>query len=376
MILNVILSQIENMVGALAQAQATNESTSDLASEVKHFDWGGLLDGIANRFADFALRLVAAIVVFYIGRLIIRRLHKIVKAIMLRRDVDRSLGTFLLSLMKITLMFILIVSVIGILGIETSSFIALFASAGVAIGMALSGTLQNFAGGVLILLIKPYKVGDYIEFGEYKGFVKEIQIFHTIITSYNNERIIIPNGGLSTGTVNNYSAEQYRRIEWHVSIAYGGDVTKAREIVMGILKKDSRIVKKYIADGELIATTTQDNQADADSGKKRGFWKRIFGCHKIKERADEWRNAQITAINERVPKKDCTPQVYVESLGESAVNLIVRAWAKTSNYWVALYEVYEKIYEQFPANGLNFPFPQLDVTLKNVAEKGLPLGEK
>ena len=154
---------------------------------------------------------------------------------MLSRNVDRSLTTFLLSLFKITFFFILAIIVISILGIETSSFIAIFASAGIAVGMAFSGTLQNFAGGVLILLLKPYKVGDYIVFETHQGTVKEIQIFHTIITTYNNESIIIPNGGLSTGIINNYSREHARRLEWRVSISYGDDIDKARETILKII---------------------------------------------------------------------------------------------------------------------------------------------
>ncbi|MBQ4366957.1 MAG: mechanosensitive ion channel, partial [Muribaculaceae bacterium] len=165
-------------------------------------DWGGVITNLSNQIISLGLRIVAAIFIFYVGKFIINKIYSVVRAIMVAKNFDKSLITFLLSFIRITLLFLLIITVIGVLGIETSSFIAIFASAGVAIGLALSGTLQNFAGGVLILLIKPYKVGDFIEVGSYKGTVKEIQIFHTIITTINNERIIIPNGGLSTGTIN------------------------------------------------------------------------------------------------------------------------------------------------------------------------------
>ncbi|MDE5903030.1 MAG: mechanosensitive ion channel, partial [Muribaculaceae bacterium] len=171
---------------------------------------------IANSMVDFAFKLVIAILVFYVGRFIIRKLYAMVHKLMISRHVDRSLTTFVLSLVRMVLYFILIITIVGIIGLETSSFLAIFASAGVAIGMALSGTLQNFAGGVLILLLKPYKVGDYIEAQGYAGTVSEIQIFHTVINTPDNKRIIIPNGGLSTGSINNYSTENYRRVDWTV----------------------------------------------------------------------------------------------------------------------------------------------------------------
>ena len=142
----------------------------------------------------------------------------------------------------------MLITVIGILGLETSSFLAIFASVGVAIGMALSGTLQNFAGGVLILLLKPYKIGDYIEAQGYAGTVKEIQIFHTIITTYDNKSIIIPNGGLSTGSINNWNREAYRRVDWTISISYGDDVATARKVITDILLADHRVVKEYVED--------------------------------------------------------------------------------------------------------------------------------
>ena len=163
-----------------------------------------LINKLASTVVEFAIHLAVAIFVFYVGKLIIRKLYGLTANILYRRNVDRSLSTFVLSLVKMVLYFILVVTVIGILGINTTSFVAIFASAGVAIGMALSGTLQNFAGGVLILLLKPYKVGDYIEAQGYAGVVREVQIFSTIISTPDNKSIIIPNGPLSTGSINNW----------------------------------------------------------------------------------------------------------------------------------------------------------------------------
>ncbi|MDE7136381.1 MAG: mechanosensitive ion channel, partial [Muribaculaceae bacterium] len=167
-------------------------------AELKELSLQDFLNDITRMLVEFAINVTIAILVFYLGKFIIKRIYNIVGSIMVRRKVDNSLATFVLSFIKIILYFILIVTVIGILGVETSSFLAIFASAGVAIGMALSGTLQNFAGGVLLLLLKPYKVGDYVEAQGFAGTVREIQIFHTLITTYDNKSILIPNGPLST----------------------------------------------------------------------------------------------------------------------------------------------------------------------------------
>ena len=219
-------------------------------SMLRSLPFDELMSKLVTSMVTFAINLAIAIVIFYVGRLIINRLYNFVSGIFVKRRLDRSLATFVLSMVRIVLYFILIVIVIGTLGVETSSFIAIFASAGVAIGMALSGTLQNFAGGVLILLLKPYKIGDFIEAKGFAGTVQEIQIFHTIITTGDNKAIIIPNGGLSTGSINNASREDYRRVEWTVGISYGDSVQVAREKILEILRSDSRIVKQFIADDQ------------------------------------------------------------------------------------------------------------------------------
>ncbi|MBQ1797790.1 MAG: mechanosensitive ion channel, partial [Muribaculaceae bacterium] len=222
-----------------------------MATSIKDLDWSEVLTSLSSTMVSFTLRIIAAILIFYVGKLIINKLHRVLHNTMVKREWDLSLGSFLLSLFKFVMLFLLIITVVGVLGIETSSFIALFASAGVAIGMALSGTLQNFAGGVVILLLKPYKIGDFIEFGTFKGCVKEIQIFHTILTTYNNERVIIPNGGISTGTINNLSTERFRRVEWRVSISYGDSVELARKVALEIIADEKRIVNNEIAKRDL-----------------------------------------------------------------------------------------------------------------------------
>ncbi|MBR5728060.1 MAG: mechanosensitive ion channel [Muribaculaceae bacterium] len=357
------IQNLTNTAKAQVDAIANPDSIAALTPDkvwggIRNFDWSGVVTSLSSQLISLGLRVLAAILIFYVGKLIINKLHSVLLAVFVKKDVDRSLSTFLLSFLKITLLFLLIITVIGVMGIETSSFIAIFASAGVAIGMALSGTLQNFAGGVLILLIKPYKVGDFIEFGTYKGTVKEIQIFHTIITTINNERIIIPNGGLSTGTINNYSAEGYRRIEWRVAVSYGDDVKAARTAIMDIIHGDSRIVKNASEVHETEVET--DTQEDSITEEKReSWWRRLF--RRSRRKTAEWRATQAAQIQSKLPKPDYTPSVQVEELADSSVVLLVRAWAESADYWPVLYAINEQIYEQLPKHGLHFPFPQLDV---------------
>lgn len=323
-----------------------------------------------NSMVTFAINLAIAIVVFYIGRLVINKLYTFITTICLKRKLDQSLTTFVLSLVKIVLYFILIVTVIGIIGIETSSFIAIFASAGVAIGMALSGTLQNFAGGVLILLLKPYKIGDYIETQGYAGTVREIQIFHTIITTGDNKSIIIPNGGLSTGSINNWSKEDYRRVDWTVGISYGDNVDNARSAILAMLNADSRIVKNFIEDdreerAELIKHKLEEQQEGSENDseaeikeEKRGFFARIMHKPKLPHPHIEELPKPSALFQERA---DRSPRVWVAELADSSVNLKITAWTPTSSYWSVFYDLNEKFYNELPKAGINFPFPQLDV---------------
>lgn len=271
------------------------------------------LSTIANGIVSFTFKVLIAILVFYVGKFIINKLYSLVKKIMEGRDVDASLTTFVLSLTRMVLYFILIITVVGILGIETSSFIAVFASAGVAVGMALSGTLQNFAGGVLILLLKPYKVGDYIEAQGFTGTVKEVQIFHTVINTPDNKSITIPNGGLSTGSINNYSKESYRRVDWSVGLSYGNDISRAMEDIKSMLMEDADVKKE---------------------GMKGG--------------------------------KDMSPFTGLSELGDSAVVITVRAWTESAKYWPLYFRMNERFYNELPKKGYSFPFPQLDVHIADV----------
>lgn len=346
---------------------------------LKGLGFDDAISSIANGIVEFTFKLLIAILVFYVGKFIIKKIYGLVYSIMVNRKVDASLTTFVLSLVKIVLFFILIVTVVGIIGIETSSFLALFASAGVAIGMALSGTLQNFAGGVLILLLKPYKVGDYIETQGFTGTVKEIQIFHTIINTTDNKAIIIPNGGLSTGSINNYSLEQYRRVDWKIGLSYGNDYSEARKTILEMLNSDNRVVKQYIEDDMKLRKELQREEelkehsseiaVEDEIVKKESWWKRFKNRRKRHQLAIQEKLREQVSLNEGLPvKKDCTPFVGLDELADSSINIVVRAWTHSSNYWGLYYEMNERFYKELPEHGFSFPFPQMDVHIADVPD--------
>ncbi len=341
------------------------EKTSSFIESLKGLSLTDALEQISQSLVRFAFNLAIAILVFYVGKLIIKKLYAMTRNVMVHKHIDPSLTTFILSLERITLYFILIIVVVGILGIETSSFLALFASAGVAVGLALSGTLQNFAGGVLILLLKPYKVGDYIEAQGYAGTVKEIQIFHTIINTIDNKSIIIPNGGLSTSSINNYSREDYRRVDWTVCLAYGTDYDKASKAILEILDSDTRVVKHFIEDDRILRLT-ESHAAGEDVAEKE---------NEIEEHRPSWfrrlfrrkKRAGVVLPSESleqavIPQKiDRAPFVALGEMADSSINLTVRAWTASSNYWGLFFDMNKRFYTELPAHGFSFPFPQMDV---------------
>lgn len=249
--------------------------------------------------------IIKAIIVFLVGRFVIKMINKLVRRILTKRDFDPSVKTFMGSLVNVTLMILLIISVVGALGVQTTSFAALLASAGVAVGMALSGNLSNFAGGLIILLFKPYKVGDYIESQGVGGTVKEIQIFHTILLTADNKNIFIPNGSLSSGIVTNIGKEPTRRVEWTFGVEYGSDYEHVKGVIESVLAQDARIL------GEPA------------------------------------------------------PFIALSALADSSVNVVVRAWVKSSDYWGVYFDTNKAIYATFNAEGIGFPFPQLTVHQAN-----------
>lgn len=344
---------------------ATAESAETHAAALKNLTFDDLLSRIASGTVELAISIAISIAVFYVGKFIIHKIHTFVGNILLRRNVDASLSTFILSLIRIVLYFILIITVIGILGIPTSSFLALFASAGVAIGMALSGTLQNFAGGVLILLLKPYKIGDYIEAQGYAGTVMEIQIFSTIICTSDNKSIIIPNGGLSTGSINNWSRERYRRVQWDISLSYGNDVESARKLILEMFSSDKRIIQgTHSLDNNDDANLPQENTMTIQQEAPKGFWGKLFSRREaIRADIAEREKRQEARLRQLRPAVDRTPTVRLGELGDSAIVLTVRAWVKSSDFWGVFYDYNEAFYTRLPQIGASFPFPQMDVHL-------------
>ena len=296
----------------LFQATATQlaDSTQIVADKlmeeaIANADGLDKLSLITQQLVDFGIRagerILIATLVFIVGRFLISMLNRFVGRLMDRRKVDISIKTFVKSLVNILLTILLIISVVGALGVETTSFAALLASAGVAVGMALSGNLQNFAGGLIVLLLRPYKVGDLIESQGITGTVREIQIFHTILTTGDNKIIYIPNGALSSGTVTNYSREATRRVEWIIGVEYGENFDKVEETTRRIIAEDKRILS------------------------------------------------------------DPAPFVALHALDASSVNVIIRAWVKSEDYWGVYFDMNKTIYSVFNKEGIGFPFPQLTV---------------
>lgn len=347
--------------------------TASFWNDMKGMGFDEVVSTVTNSLVSFGLRLMVAILVFYVGRFLIGRIFKAVFGVMTRRKVDASLTTFVLSLIKISLYFFLIIIVIGILGVETSSFIAIFASAGMAIGMALSGTLQNFAGGVLILLLKPYQVGDFIEVQGFTGTVKSIQLFNTVINTVDNKAIIVPNGVLSTSSINNYSLEDYRRVDWTVSLAYGTDLEAAKKAMLEIVSSDVRTVKKYVEDDmayrQKVAEEKEraDHVAEAASDKREGFLRRMF--RKRKTQIASAPHGSALSVPVAIPVKvERTPFVGLSEMGDSAIVFVVRAWTHSSNYWPLYFELNERFYTELQEMGFSFPFPQLDVHLEHMRQ--------
>ncbi len=315
--------------GKAATATTVIDEIGSIADFFTSRSMGEITQTLSDWVLSFGGKLLAAAAVFIIGKFIINKIHKVAKKAMLGRSVDISLTTFLLSIIKITLLILLILVVVGILGVQTTSFVAIFASAGIAIGLALSGTLQNFAGGVLILILKPYKVGDTIEVQGFTGRVKEIQIFHTIINTIDNKYIVLPNGPLSTGNVNNYSKEEYRRVDWSIGIAYGDDLDVAKSVILDMMKEDHRAI---------FSTADMEN------------WEEEYKREGLEDMPD---NSVLAS-----------PAIGISSLADSSVVLFVRTWVKSSDYFGILGDINERVYKEFGSHGLNFPFPQMDVHIK------------
>jgi len=250
---------------------------------------------------DYGLKIIAALATLIIGLYIVSIIKSVVIKMMDRANVDPSLRTFLSSMIAVLLKVLVYITALGVMGVEMTSFIAILGAAGLAVGLALSGTLQNFAGGVMILLFKPYKVGDVIEAQGYVGAVKEIQIFTTILTTPDNKTVLIPNGPLATGSMINFSTQPTRRVDWVFGIGYGDDLDKAYTVLKRLIDADDKILK------------------------------------------------------------DPEPFMALHALADSSVNIVVRVWVNAPDYWAVFFKMNEQVYKTFAKEGLSIPFPQMDV---------------
>ncbi len=267
--------------------------------------WLGLNQGdILDILVSIGTKLIIAAVILWVGFKLSRVASKTIRKGLEKRNIDLSLVTFLSSLITTLIKVLTIITAITQLGLEMTSFVALLGAAGLAVGMAFSGTLSNFAGGVIILFLKPFKIGDYVSIGGHEGIVKEILIFNTILNTLDNKTIILANGEVANGTIINYTNEDIRRVDWTFGVAYGDNLKKAKEVLMQFMEEDKRILK------------------------------------------------------------DPAPFVGLGELADSSVNITTRAWVKTEDYWDVFFDMNERVYNEFEKEGLSIPFPQMDVHLK------------
>jgi small conductance mechanosensitive channel len=312
-----ISTQAEEGVVAAEGAEATAEvaqespiainSVEDVKESVEQLfsiDYSQLMDKLLEGALVVGLKIVAALLIYYVGRWFVRRVMKLMDKVYEKKSVEKSLRSFLSGVVKVLLYVVIVLIIIQVLGINTTSLVAMIASAGLAIGMALSGTLQNFAGGVMILLLRPYRIGDYIDAQGEEGTVTKIGLFSTEIITVDNRVIYIPNSTISTSVIDNYSTSEMRRVDWTVNVEYGSDPDKVRKVLVDMLRSDSRVAA------------------------------------------------------------DPAPVVFLVNLADSSVQFSARAWCKNSDYWGLKFDIQERIYVELPKSGVNFPFPQLDVNIK------------
>lgn len=282
-----------------------SQKIAEEVHKVAKMDLSDFLEMIIREGSQFAVKLggkiAVAVLVFIVGKFLINLVVKMMRKLMEKRNLDASVRSFIDSFINILLTIILIFAVISVLGVDITAFAALLASAGVGIGMALSGNLSNFAGGLIILLFKPYRVGDAIDFQGVVGAVKEIQIFHTIMTTFDNKTVYIPNGSLSSGIITNFTHQQYRRVDWVIGVEYGTDYEYVKSVLQEMIDADKRIMN------------------------------------------------------------DPAPFIALHQLADSSVNVTMRCWVKSPDYWDVYFSMNQKIYSTFNQKGIGFPFPQLTV---------------
>ena len=269
-----------------------------------------LITDLVDKAVAFGLKVLAALLIYLIGAWLIRKIKRLLKKVFEKRNTDPSISSFVLSIISIAMTIMLIIITVGALGVDTTSLAALLAGGGMAIGMALNGTVQNFAGGIMILAFRPFNSGDYIQYEEFEGTVSEVNIVSTKLTTTDNRTIIIPNGALSNGTINNFTHNKIRRVEWLIDIEYGSDVEKTKELLKAMLDDEVRILH----------------------------------------------------TNEGAP---ADPFIGLQALASSSIQIVAKVWVNKEDYWPVKFDINEKIYKEFPKHGINFPYQKIDVTIMN-----------
>jgi small conductance mechanosensitive channel len=272
---------------------------------MNNIDVSALLAKVYELLTVYGLRIIAALAIFVIGRWVAKGLRSLLGRVMAKNGVDETLTTFVCNLSYVALLVFVIVAALNQLGIQTASFIAVIGAAGLAVGLALQGSLSNFAAGVLMIIFRPFKVGDYVEGGGTAGTVEEIQIFVTQLKTPDNKTIIVPNAKMMSDNIVNYSTKGTRRVDMTFGIGYGDDIDKARQVIMRIIEKDTRVMK------------------------------------------------------------DPAPVVLLSELADSSVNFAVRFWTSAGDYWGAYFDTMEAVKKHFDAENISIPFPQRDVHVYN-----------
>jgi small conductance mechanosensitive channel len=275
----------------------------ELQNKALAVDWQQLIDLVRTQGVELGINVAAAIAIFYIGKMIVGMLVRGMRKVMHKQEIDKTLETFVTNLVRMVLMVVVVIAAIGQLGIQTTSFIAIFGAAGLAVGLALQGSLSNFAAGVLIVLFRPYRVGDFIEGAGIAGVVEQVQILTTVLRTGDNKRIIVPNGQIMDSIITNYSANETRRVDMVVGVSYSDDIDKVKSVLQELVAAEERILEDPA----------------------------------------------------------CT--IAVSELADSSVNFVVRPWVNTADYWGVMFDMTEAIKKRFDKEGISIPFPQQDVHL-------------
>lgn len=316
------------------QIQQRQDSIREGAKQMVQFakeDPHGFLEVAKDTLLSFGIKVLAALAIFVVGILLLKWIRSLLNRRFERRNTEPTIASFVISFINISVITLLIVVCVSTLGVDTTSLAALLAAGGLAIGMALSGTVQNFAGGIMLLAFKPFKAGDLIEAQGTLGKVVEVNITATKVLTPDNQVVILPNGALSNGIIHNYNGRPLRRVEWLVSVSYGVDAAKCKEAILNIVKSDKRVLQE-----------TTDMDALYQELKITSY--------------------QLSTVNYRM---DAIPAPFValKSLNANDITFVVRAWVRADDYWDVFFGLQERFYTELPPQGFTFAYPHVDVTM-------------